>query len=148
MRISQIFLILLYYLFIKYELGSTRPNHLDWAGTGPARLSWVRPIATQQTSLSHSSLGWTLPNHLGQAETGPAQARMVEGPTQRRFSMQMAMVFQQNKEEKKATWCGRWLVASAGKSGVQLVATMAVEAWQKKWKKTVGEKKNRNQKKG
>jgi hypothetical protein len=63
---------------------------------------------------------------------------MVAGPTQQWFCMQIAMVFQQNREEKRATWCGGWLTSSAGNVDMMLVVAMAAEALRKKRKKMVG----------
>jgi hypothetical protein len=39
------------------------------------------------------------------------------------------------KRKKKITWCRGWLVGSAKKFDVRLVAVTTMKTWQRKWEK-------------
>jgi hypothetical protein len=41
----------------------------------------------------------------------------------------------QQKRKKKITWCRGWLVGSAKKFDVRLMAVTTMKTWQRKWEK-------------
>jgi hypothetical protein len=43
--------------------------------------------------------------------------------------------FLQQKRKKKITWCRGWLVGSAKKFDMRLMAVTTMKTWQRKWEK-------------